>query len=301
MTDRRSGLGSSDAPIIAGLSPWRTPVDLFLEKRGQGTPQEVTLPMRAGTALEGLVIDAFCEETGMTVLDRQTRFVDPAWPVRWTTADGITTDSALVEAKTASSDEGWGEPGTDQIPAHYVAQVQHALACTELLVAYVPVLIGVRELRIYQVHRDDRIIANLTEMERAFWDRVQSGEAPPLTTPRELRLVYPKDAGTSVVADEEMIHACVTLSQEIAERKACDQMVNLRKGLIQAYMVDAANLVDPDGTLLATWKTTKPVMKFDEAAFKRDNPDLWKQYRRAGPTQRRFLLKGATNGDSEEG
>ena len=125
MNDRNKGIGASDAPVIAGLSPWRTPVDLWLEKLGRGVPQEVSLPMRAGTALEGLIIDAFCEQTGMTVLDRQTRFVDPAWPVRWATVDGITTDGAMVEAEMTQDDEGWGEPGTDQIPAHYIAQVQH--------------------------------------------------------------------------------------------------------------------------------------------------------------------------------
>jgi putative phage-type endonuclease len=299
MTDRRSGIGASDAPVIAGLSPWRTPVDLWLEKLGRGAPQEVSLPMRAGTALEGLVLDAFCEETGMTVLDRQTRFIDPAWPVRWATADGITTEGAMVEAKTAQDDEGWGEPGTDQIPAHYVVQVQHALACAELLVAYVPVLIGVRELRVYQVHRDDRIVAQLTEMERYFWEHVQSGEAPPMKTPRELRLVYPQDAGTTVVADAQTIEQWLALSEEVAERKALEKTIDLRKGLIQAQMLDAANLVDADGVLLATWKTTKPVGRFDEAALKAEHPDIWKQYRRAGLPQRRFLLKGATNGDQE--
>ena len=160
-----------------------------------------------------------------------------------------------------------------------------------------PVFIGVRELRIYSVHRDDRIVAQLTDMERYFWEHVQSREAPPMKTPRELRLVYPKDAGTTVVADAQTLDQLAALREEVAQRKALDKTIDLRKGLVQAQMLEAANLVDTDGVLLATWKTTKPVGRFDEAALKIEMPDVWKQYRRAGLPQRRFLLKGSNSGD----
>ena len=194
--DRRLGIGASEAPVILGLSPWRTRLDLWLEKTGHGEPQAETLPMRVGTALEPVVLRAFEDERGVAVTDRQRRFVDPRLPWRWATVDGI-AGSALVEAKTTGSADGWGEPGTDQVPPHYVAQVQHAMACAELEIAYIPVLIAARDFRVYEVRRDDTIIAAITDAEAEFWSRVQSGEAPPLQAPTDARIRWPQDSGAT--------------------------------------------------------------------------------------------------------
>ena len=297
MNDRNKGLGASDAPVIAGLSPWRTPVELWQEKRGVGTPQREDLPMRAGKALEAVVLEGFSEETGLVVTDRGRRFIDPVWPVRWVTADGMTEDGAVVEAKTDHSAEGWGEPGTDQIPAHYVAQVQHAMACTEAIVAWVPVLIGLRELRVYRVYRDDRIVAQLTDLEQRFWHHVQNGEAPPMLRPSDLRLIYPQDAGTTATATKGVRQTVEALRIQMAHAKAVAKDVDKWKAELQAYMETAATLADEDGKVLCTWKTTRPVGRFDEDALKVEMPEVWAKYRRAGMAQRRFLIKGVKDGD----
>lgn len=301
INNRNAGIGASDAPIIAGLSPWRTPVELWQEKIGAGKAQAEDWPMRAGKALEQVVLDAFAEEHGSPVTSRGERVIDPAWPARWVTLDGLTEGgSALVEAKTDSDASEWGEPGTDQIPPQYVVQVQHALACTQLFVAYVPVLIGLRELRIYQVQRDDRIVAQLTDMERRFWGHVQSGEAPAMLRPSDLRLIYPKDAGTSIAATPGIRATLDALKAQMAHAKAIAKDIDAWKAELQSFMGTAATLTDVDGKPLATWRTTKPVTRFDEKALQKDQPDLWRAYKRPGATQRQFLVKGAKNDAVEE-
>ena len=44
-------------------------------------------------------------------------------------------------------------------------------------------------------------------------------------------------------------------------------------------------------TILATWKAPKESEKFDEKAFKADNPELWAKYVTSRQGSRRFLLR----------
>jgi hypothetical protein len=42
---------------------------------------------------------------------------------------------------------------------------------------------------------------------------------------------------------------------------------------------------------LATWRTAKPSLKFDEARFAARHPRVYSKYQREVPGSRRFLLK----------
>ena len=54
--NRLGFLGGSDAAAALGLSPWKTPVELWLEKTGK-KPSEIpdNIPMAVGRALEDFV------------------------------------------------------------------------------------------------------------------------------------------------------------------------------------------------------------------------------------------------------
>lgn len=290
IAERRQGIGASDAPAALGLSPWRTPLEVFLEKTGRAGPQEESLPMRVGRALEPVVLQAFAEETGLSVTRQQERIIDPALPWRWATVDAI-ADGALVEAKTAGDRGEWGEPGTDQIPRHYIVQVQHALACTGFKLAYVPVLLSGRDFRVYEVRRDEAIISAITEREVEFWSRIERDDPPPLSSADDVRLRWPVDNGASVLAtpeDLEDVAALRTLKDVVrgheSELKTLETKLKTRLG-------EAAQLIDDDGRVLVTWRSSKPVMRFDADAFKVVHPELYSEFRKAGAPARRFLLK----------
>lgn len=290
IAERRQGIGASDAPAVLGLSPWRTPLEVFLEKTGRAGPQEESLPMRVGRALEPVVLQAFAEETGLSVTRQQERIIDPALPWRWATVDAI-ADGALVEAKTAGDRGEWGEPGTDQIPRHYIVQVQHALACTGFKLAYVPVLLSGRDFRVYEVRRDEAIISAITEREVEFWSRIERDDPPPLSSADDVRLRWPVDNGASVLAtpeDLEDVAALRTLKDVVrgheSELKTLETKLKTRLG-------EAAQLIDDDGRVLVTWRSSKPVMRFDADAFKVVHPELYSEFRKAGAPARRFLLK----------
>lgn len=290
LAERRAGLGASDAPSAVGLSRWCSPLELYLRKIGEAPAQAETWPMRVGSALEPLVLAGFTAETGLAVTDQQRRFIDPARPWRWATVDGIASDGALVEAKTSASPAEWGDD-EDSIPVEYTCQVQHALAVTGLTLAYVPVLIATRELRVYRVPRDEELIELLTERERAFWSMVESRTPPEPKTLEEMRLRWPRDDGTARVATTEVLAALLDYRREREEAARHEALAEDAKARVLAALGEAASLVDESGRTLVTYKTSKSSRRFDVDALKSEHPELYARFQKDTPGSRRFLVK----------
>src|SRR5690606_29968470 len=58
---RRRGIGGSDIATIAGVNPWSSPVELYLDKLGELPERPETDAMRFGKRLEQVVADEFAE------------------------------------------------------------------------------------------------------------------------------------------------------------------------------------------------------------------------------------------------
>ena len=71
---RRRGIGGSDAGVILGLNPYKSPWQLWLEKTGQTEPDDLSTNEYVywGTKQEPLVAERFFEETGKRVQRRGT-------------------------------------------------------------------------------------------------------------------------------------------------------------------------------------------------------------------------------------
>lgn len=290
LAERRLGLGASDAASAVGLSRWCSPLELYLRKLGEAAEQAETWPMRAGAALEPLVLAGFTAETGLAVADQQRQFRDPSLPWRWATVDGIASDGALVEAKTSSSPADWGDDD-DSIPIEYACQVQHSLAVTGLTLAYVPVLIATRELRVYRMARDEELIDLLTERESAFWSMVEARTPPEPKTLEEMRLRWPRDDGSARVAPAEVLAALLDYRRARDEAASHEALADEAKTRVLAALGEAASLVDESGRTLLTYKSSKGSRRFDAEAFKAAHPELYARFQKDTPGSRRFLVK----------
>lgn len=67
---RRAGIGGSDVAALLGLSKWKSPYQLFLEKTGNAPPQEDNEAMYWGRMLEPVIRDAYEEKTGTAKLNK---------------------------------------------------------------------------------------------------------------------------------------------------------------------------------------------------------------------------------------
>jgi putative phage-type endonuclease len=242
---RRHGIGGSDAPIVIGESPYRSPNELWAEKVGIVAPAPENEAMAWGRRLEPLVAAAYTEATGRR-LRRVTRLLrnrERPWQLASIDRE-VVGERRLVEIKTTRSSR-WD--GTDAVPGDVLAQVEHYLSVTGYDVADVAVLVGGSDLRVIEVGRDDAYIRDLVELETDFIRRVESRTAPPLdgsdATRRTLGRLYPSDDGSQLPATPETDRLLADL-REARERAtdAADRAATIENAL-RGFMGSASLLV----------------------------------------------------------
>jgi len=111
-------------------------------------------------------------------------FPDPDDGIRIANLDGATRDNEIVEAKTTTIADEWGDQLTDQVPERVLAQVHHQLgvAGPDFRVAYIPVLLpGFKSLdfRLYRVERNDELVAAVAAAAVDFMENHIRPELPP--------------------------------------------------------------------------------------------------------------------------
>jgi len=184
---RRKGIGASEIAAVLGISPWESPFSLYWRKV-EGWDFEPSAEMEWGNRLEPAVAQKYADahpeyELGDGHLEEHP--FQPwmlATPDRyvWLTENPTLDISGLLELKTAHSGDGWGEPGTSDIPVYYRAQVLWQMAVVDVDWADLAVLIGGSDYREYTVFRDDKDIAVMVEAGRRFMARIEAGDPPPL-------------------------------------------------------------------------------------------------------------------------
>jgi putative phage-type endonuclease len=294
LAERRSGIGGSDAAAALGLSRYRSPYQLWLEKRGQLAETPDNWSMRWGRALEADLRQHYSDITGRSVfLASGTGIVrHPTIPWMLCTPDGGTDDKRLLEIKTSRSNEGWGEPGTDQVPEHYLLQVQHSLIVTGFVVADVVLGVYGVEPAIYHVEADPELHEAIIDGEREFWRYVESGEPPQIQTYADVVARYGRRSVANAIMADQQINS--TLQQLLGLRATMKELESLEetaKADVMKYLADNDTLVDGNGNVLCTWKQAKAGEKFDIKTFRARHPDLYVQFLTAGEPNRRFLLK----------
>ena len=293
---RRTGIGGSDVAAILGLSKWATPLSVYMQKRGELSEQPENDAMRWGRYLEPAVRQAYADATGNEVRVLTDMIRHPAHDFMLANLDGfvmpVDGPRRVFEAKTARTAEGWGEPGSDQIPQPYLLQVQHYLAVTGFIVADVAVLIGGSDFRIYEVPEDRELQEMLVDAEADFWARVQRGEPPePVTAADAIARWGRSSRSDLVMADETVMQALQTIRAARESIKQAEAIEDSAKAIVMRALGEADTLVDAAGRTLCTWKASAAPQRLDTVGLKASHPWLYEQFLKAGEPSRRFLLK----------
>ena len=252
LAERQSGLGGSDAAPALGLSPYKSALELFIEKREpRRAPSEAMLAaFRWGTLLEPVIRQEYASMTGRVVRVPAGTLRHPKHQFVLAHLDGVTDDARVFEAKTARSADGWGKSGTDEVPHHYLVQVQHYLAITGFAVADIAVLIGGNDFRIYEVPADEELQAMVIDAEHEFWQHVQKGEPPAPDFNRNdvhdlMRRLYPGTDGRTLIADDDAVHHRKVYENAVATAKQYQQLADASKAHLLYVMGGAARLQFP--------------------------------------------------------
>ncbi len=284
---RKNGIGGSDAAAAIGVSKWKTPYQLWLEKTSDEIIDFDNDAMFWGRTLEPIVRQRYSDVTGRTVIVPAPGIIHPKYNFMRASLDGIADGNRVLEIKTARSDIGWGKEGTDVIPDEYACQVQHYMMVTGFVVADVAVLIGGSDFRLYEVPEDKELQDIMMEKEADFWQMVQNRTPPETTTFSDLKLRFGRSSIESrIQASDAAIEAVEKLKAIKAIAKAEDDL----KAVLMAELKENDTLCSGD-TILATWKAANGASRFDSKTFQKDHPDLYKRYLKQGESTRRLLLK----------
>lgn len=278
---RKAGIGGSDIAAIAGLSPWRSPLDVYYDKVDPVIDFEDALPVGKtaslywGTVMEDAIGKAYTKLTGRKICHYNRMLVHPDHPYFIGDVDflaycedgsrpakpkgEIITDLG-IEIKTCRyPSEDWGEAGTDEVPMYYFCQCQWYMYLIPSIMRFdLVVLFGGSDMRIYTIRRDDAIIARLAEIGWQFWNNNVLPQLPP--PPRsldEVRMAFPTTTGRSMIASVELEQAVAEYATISAQRKAIEDREAEIKNKIAIAMADADLLTLPDETILVTFKEEK--------------------------------------------
>lgn len=319
---RKTGIGGSDVAAVMGISPWRTPLQVWMEKTGRESyrpDRRSQERMYWGTRLEDQIARHYASVHDVRVqrVNQTMRLPDnpivmghidravclPGTAPRWRPQAGMLTGaSGILEIKTANEralfSGDWGEPGTDEVPKWYWAQVQWYLGLTKVERGTVAALFGGQEYREYHVNLDEDIFRQMVEFASAWWNRHVVGDVPPPPmSVQDVQRLFPEDSGASVEADDEMagiVQQATALKAEIEERQArYDQLVDK----IKMAIGEASELVYK-GRTIATWKASKSrdIVDWKAVALECGAPQsVIDAHKTSSAPVRRFVLKGGKN------
>jgi putative phage-type endonuclease len=263
---RKKGIGGSDAAVVLGISPWKTPIRLWREKRNEVAEDDLIEKQHVywGLRLEPVVADEYTLRTGHECYELNKIVRSKRYPWMLCNVDRIvkgTPSRTILEIKTVGMfvymNSEWGEEGTNQVPAYYYSQAQHNMVVCEAEFCDMPVLIGGNEYRCYTIPFDKSFCETLIERERLFWQAVETGIPPEPMNVEDLLLLWPFNApGKTIEASPEAAIACTSYRQAKSLARSANAEADKQAMLVKQEMQDAEFLTF-NGEIIATWRTTK--------------------------------------------
>lgn len=175
---RQTHIGASDAAIIMGESPWKTPYDLYLEKSGFKLGDEPNYFMKRGTDLEPFARAKVNKASKEIFIPMVLEYLEKEFIS--CSLDGINEDGDIILEIKCPSKANHQKAINQEIPRHYMIQIQHQLMVTNakecIYASYHPdheqVLATIPVFPDYELQR------KILEAELKFWDHVMNLDMP---------------------------------------------------------------------------------------------------------------------------
>lgn len=311
VAQRRAYIGGTDISAIIGVSPWATPLSVYLDKTAPEQAElKDSLPMRRGLALEKFIADEFMRETGLICWH-------PAPIVRtdWGFPAGASLDYlvaypehprtpiGLMDAKAAMSFYGrqqWKAPDPHRgyeegdLPDAYYTQLAWYLAVTELPRAWGVADTGDDSLIKVPVKPNAKVQEKLIDAGLRFW------------TEHVLAGIPPEPSGTDTDHDalqrmwpETVPEPPVYIEDDVAEGVLSDYLAHKLKAKEHGAQADLAQqrleslMGEHEHAVVGGWHLSwKPITsnRIDSKRLKAELPEVAAQYSKPS-TSRRFEVK----------
>ena len=290
---RKLGLGGSDAGAVCGLNPYRTAMEVYLDKTSESMEDVDNEAMRQGREFEEYVARRFTEATGKKVRRANFMYYDEENPFMLADIDRMVVgENAGLECKTASPymADKWKD---GKIPLSYQVQCHHYMSVCNADAWYIAVLIYGREFKYYKIERDEEMLEDLIRIEKDFWEN------------HVLKGVLPEPDGSeladSVIAEYFKKSEAKTIlltgfdgklerRQELAELiESLESEKRQIEQELKLYMGEAE--IAENERYRISWKPVSS-QRIDEKSLKEERPEIYEKYRKVS-RYRRLLVKAA--------
>jgi predicted phage-related endonuclease len=304
--DRSRFLGGSDAAAVMGLSPWTTPLELWMLKTGRKAREAPDAQRQKiydrGHRLEPFIRDMVIDklrERGLEVelLECNSRYVDPEHPflsceidfelrlsgaleiggIEWVfQGEHINCDAKSV---TGFARKKWGEEDSEDVPIEYAVQFMHGLMITGRRFCLVAALRSFDDVDIFWTVRDEETITGMRPKLVSFWlDHVCADVPPDTMTFSDIKALFPLDNGLDVEATQEV-------ADKVAQLRTIKAQLKEWEAAEEALTFEIADYISPhtrlmfQGQPLMTWKGQNDT-RVDQTRLKAEDPDTYHRFSR---------------------
>lgn len=300
----RLGIGGSDVAAILGLSKYKSPYQLWLDKTNRSELNDLeSEPAYWGNMLEDIVAKEYSRRNNVKIqrinqtlehpkfswaranIDRA--IINPKISGNVRLKNGKLTTDSILECKTANQylAKLWGDEQSDSIPDYYLTQCQWYMGITGAEHCGLGVLIGGQKFRSYQITFDIELFQILLDECSSFWNNhVQADVPPEPTTFDDVLHRWSQHSPDQVLVADDL------LTQVITEYKALNNTIKEANNDLDALklricsrMADAEMIIANEKRL-ATFKYQERT-SFDSKALKSTHPDIYEQFSRISSTR----------------
>ena len=293
---RKMGITGTDAGAIVGMNPYKSALQVFVDKTTDNIEVFDNEAMKQGRDLEEYVAQRFCETTGKKVRRANAIFSNDEHP--WMLADFdrlVVGERAGLECKTVSaySADKWKNGA---IPLHYQLQIQHYLAVSGYDAWYIAALILGKEFIVHKIERDEELIQSLITIEKRFWEQnVLVGIMPDpdgsKTADEVLGKYFPQKEGISVLLPDYM-ETQLNRRRELVEliEKLETEKKTIEQG-VKKYLGDSNATEAENESFFVRWKNVE-TDRVDVDKLKKEAPDIYERFKKT-TYSKRLTIKSA--------
>jgi hypothetical protein len=274
---RKRFIGGSDVAGILALSPWQTPLSVWLSKTGQVPPRMDPVAAEQRRKFfarrkrqEPVVAEMLADTYGIVVTrlsldDNPNRYIDSdvgflaaeidfefemSDASRLYLSDRTESFAAIPngtllngEIKTVHPFKAgeWGEEGSEEIPVHYAAQAMHGLGVApgKRPACVVAALFGLDTLSCFCVMRDDETIRDMRKKLVHFWTTyVIPGTPPPAINTDDIKTLFQLSPGIPTELDDAHRDVLADIIQKRHEVRSMEEWINGQEFRLAKYITD---------------------------------------------------------------
>jgi putative phage-type endonuclease len=292
MADRSQFIGASEAAAACGVSPYRTPLDVYREKL-EGSDFEGNFATKCGNLFEPVIIELYNDQNDIVVAygyESQIPQLSPENPFMGATPDALAYYCSKGESHEVA-DFAWpveckafnpmrrrefGEDGSPDVPLDCLFQCQQQMAVLDASRCDLAVLFGVNDFHVYHIERDDKLIEQIIEIETKLWKCIQE-KRPPQIDPghkeavASLKKYYRQMEGEPVELDLAAQTAAMALQEfKEKEKEIQAEIKRCQARLLQAIGNAPAGVLE-DGSMYKRIQIAERIGTLGDVEKARDN------------------------------